>query len=97
MTLVNHSAAFSGIGVAEEQPVLFSTCCGTDRVFNEIVIDFDQGILEINFKRGLLARCIADGFTRAALRQEASSFVPPFEYSEYSPADDATLTAYLLR
>jgi hypothetical protein len=45
---VDHRAAFSGAGGSEEQPVLLSEGGGPNRVFDQVVVDFNQRILEIN-------------------------------------------------
>ena len=45
---VDHRTAFSGLGVSEEQPVLLSKGGWPDRVFNQVIIDFNEQILEIN-------------------------------------------------
>ena len=74
---VDDGAAFSGLGVTEEQPVLLSKSGWADCILNEVSIDLDFGLLEINLQRSPVSQRIADGFAHCTLWQEASGEVPP--------------------
>ena len=47
---VEDGAAFSGLGFADEQPILFPKGGGADRVFDQVLVDFDAPIFEVNAK-----------------------------------------------
>ena len=47
---VDDRATFSSVGVAEEEPVLFSKSGRANRILNQIIIDFDLRVLQINFQ-----------------------------------------------
>jgi hypothetical protein len=90
---VNDRTAFSGVGVSEEQPVLLSKGGWSDRIFNQIVVDFDPRILKINLQRLPLIQGVVDGFAHRTLRQEASDNVPPLEDPTDSFTDEPALAA----
>jgi hypothetical protein len=59
---VDHRTAFSGVGVSEEQLVLLSKGGGPDRVFDQVVVDFNERILKVNLQRLPLIQRMVDGF-----------------------------------
>src|SRR5208283_3156569 len=59
----------------------------------EVVVDFDQRILEINLQRLPLIQSIVDGLAHRTLGQEASANVPPLEEPTDSCADGPALAA----
>jgi hypothetical protein len=66
-------SAFSGIGIAHKQPVLFFQSLGTVDVFNEAVLGLHVTVAEINVHRSLLAMQIFSGNARKGLRQISPS------------------------
>lgn len=45
---VEDGAAFSGLGLAEEQPILFAQGRGPDGIFHEVIVDLDAAVFEVN-------------------------------------------------
>ena len=41
---VNHGAAFASFGMPNEQPVLFSKGAGSNRIFNQVVINLQSAV-----------------------------------------------------
>ncbi len=46
---VDDGAAFSGLGLSDEEPILFSDGRWSDRVFDQVVVHFDAPIGEVMF------------------------------------------------
>ena len=90
---VEHCTAFSGVGISEKQPILFSEGGRPDRVFDQVVVDFNERILEINLQRLPLIQSIVDGLAHRTLGQEASRNVPPLEDPTDSCAEGPALAA----
>ena len=62
----------TGIGIAQEQPVLFPKSGGPNGVFHEIVVYLDSAIFEIDTKQGPVGERIIDGLAKSAARQIAA-------------------------
>ena len=58
-------AAVTGIGIAQEQPVLFPKSGGPNGVFHEIVVYLDSAIFEIDAKQRPVGERIVDGLAKA--------------------------------
>ena len=72
---IKDGAALTGLGFADEQPVLFSECGWPDGIFHEILIDLDAAIAEVNAEREPKVQRVSEGQPHAAARQ-----VAPFHF-----------------
>jgi len=69
----------SALRCTEEQPVLLADGTGTNRVFNQIVVNLHSAILQIHAEPIPHIECVGDRFTEPALRQYAGlEFVEGF-------------------
>ena len=68
---VDYRTAFSGLGVSEEQPVLFSEGGWPDGVFDQVVVDFNQWVPEINLQRLPLIQSVVDGLAHCCFEAES--------------------------
>src|SRR5215831_10873114 len=66
---VDHRAAPTGLGMPNEQIVLLTYGTGPDRVFGQVVVDFQATVLQIGLQRLPFPHRILDGFTQGTLRQ----------------------------
>jgi hypothetical protein len=48
---VENGATLAGVGLADEQPVLFSEGGGADGIFHQVLVDLDAAIAEVDGKR----------------------------------------------
>ena len=74
---INDGAALTGIGITDEEPVLFSDGRGTNGVFYEVVVQLHAAIIQINFQCGPLAQSVINGSAQQALRQLSSAALEP--------------------
>jgi len=66
---VEDGAAFAGIGIAEEEPVLFSERRRSNRVLDQIIINLKSAIFEIDAKQGPVGERVIDGLAKSAVGQ----------------------------
>src|SRR5215207_9941336 len=70
---VEDGSAFTGIGGADEQPVLLADGGGPDRVFHPVVIDLNAAVRGEALECRPLLKDVGDRFPHCALRQEAAA------------------------
>ena len=63
---VDQGAAVAGIGFPDEEPVLLADGGGTDRVFDEVVIDLQETVVEERQQRVPLTKGMVDGAAHEA-------------------------------
>ena len=88
---VEDGALLTGHLIADEQPVFRTKFGRTNRVFHEIVADFDPAVAKVDFEVGPLVDGVADGFAEFAFGQNGTpqgEFVDGFPES---PVDHAAL------
>jgi hypothetical protein len=68
---VEDGAALAGIGIAQEEPVLFPKSGRPNGVFHEIVVYLDSAIFEIDTKQRPVGERVIDGLAKSAGRQIA--------------------------
>jgi hypothetical protein len=69
---VKDGAALAGIGIAQEQPVLFPKSGGPNAVFHEVAVYLDSAIFEIDTKQRPVGKRVIDGLAKSAARQIAA-------------------------
>src|SRR5215472_795827 len=67
---VDHRAAPTGLGMANKQIVFLAYRTGSDRVFGQVVVNFQATVLQIGLQRLPFPQGILDGFTQRTLRQK---------------------------
>jgi hypothetical protein len=81
----------TGIGIAQEQPVLFPKSGGPNGVFHEIVVYLDSAIFETDTKQGPVGQRIIDGLAKSAARQIAARLFEEDQSAVQVLADRTTL------
>src|ERR1017187_132968 len=66
---VEDGAAFSGLGFADEEPILFAERRGPDGIFHKILIYLDASIVEVNTEQRPQVQRVVDGQAHPAARQ----------------------------
>ncbi len=74
---VGHARQFASAVGAEEQVVFGAQFERSDRVFDEVVVNFYPAILEVSLEARPLIKRVGDGLAHEALREVARS--DPFE------------------
>jgi hypothetical protein len=62
----------AGLHLADEQPVFRNQFGRTNRVFHEIIADFNPTVAQIGFELGPLVDGVTDGFAELALGQDGA-------------------------
>lgn len=88
---VEDGAALAGIGIAEEQPVLFSQSGRPNGVLDEIIVDLDSAIFEIDAKEGPVGERVIDGLAKSAAGQVAAGLFEEDQSAVQALADRTTL------
>ena len=91
---VEDGALPTGLLIANEQLVFGSEFDRTDRVFDEIIVDFNPAVAKIGFEVGPLVDGVADGFAEFAFGQDGTpegEFVdgllePPVDHAAFGGA-----------
>ena len=55
------STAFAGVFSSDEEPILFAHSCGTNGVFDEVVVYFDLSVVEEGLELRPKAKGVVDG------------------------------------
>jgi hypothetical protein len=67
---VEDGASPAGIGMSNEEPALAANGGGTDAVFDEVIVDFEEAVLEIAGQSVVLVEEVVESLAHGALRQE---------------------------
>ncbi len=74
---VKDGAAFSGIGFANEEPVLLPNGCGPDRILDQVIIDLNATFGQEHLQGDPLAQRVINGCSQQALRQMFAAALKP--------------------
>ena len=69
---VKDGAALAGVGIAEEQPVLFAQSGRSNGVFHEVIVDLETTIFEIDTQKRPIGERVIDSLAKSAARQIAA-------------------------
>jgi len=58
---IEDGAAFPGLGLADEQPILFAEGGGANGILHQVLVDLDAPIVEVNAKERPQVECVLDG------------------------------------
>lgn len=58
---VEDGTAFAGVFSSDEEPILFAHSCGTNGVFDEVVVYFDLSVVEEGLELRPKAKGVVDG------------------------------------
>ena len=60
--------ALRWLGIAQEQPVLFSKGSGPNGVLDQVIIDLNSAVFEIDAKQWPVGERVIDGLAKGAAR-----------------------------
>ena len=66
---VKDGAALAGLGLAEEEPVLFAQSGRPNGVFHEVVVDLETTIFEIDTQQRPVGERVIDRLAKSAARE----------------------------
>jgi hypothetical protein len=70
---VEDGGFFTGLFAANEQPVARAELGRTDRIFYQVIVNFNAAVAKIDFEVGPLVECVADGLAELALGQDGAA------------------------
>jgi len=74
---VDDGAALTGIGIPNEEPVLFAKRRWANSVLHAIVVDFYLAVAQIHLQSRPLSQGIVDSFAQQTVWQETAQFLEP--------------------